>query len=109
MKTREEYDTIINDMKDKLGEENFALISDIVADLSTDYDGVIQADKSYQDEISKLNETKISLLETNNKLFSKIGNSNEEKKDPIIKEKEKEIAQENLTINDVIDSKGGLN
>lgn len=81
MKTREDYDKLIEEMKTKLG-ENFASVSDIVADLSTDYDSVIQMDKDYQTQIDNLRNEKVKLLETNNSLFSKVINTNKEQIDP---------------------------
>ena len=80
MKTREEYDNIINQIKDKLG-DNFANISDIIADLSTDYDSVIQSDLDYKSQIENLKGEKVKLLETNNNLFTQITNTKKEEID----------------------------
>lgn len=109
MKTREEYDKIVNDLKEKLG-DNFANVSDIIADLSTDYDSVIQADLSTKQTIQQLNNEKVQLLETNNKLFTQITNSKEPTKDPIIKKTEDDIKGQDkpLDINNIINEKGEL-
>ena len=107
MKTRDEYDNIINDIKTKLG-DNFASISDIIADLSTDYDTVIQAEKDNKASIDNLKNEKVQLLETNNKLFTQITNSKEPENDPIIQNKNNDIKDEPLDINNIINEKGDL-
>ena len=68
-------------MESNLG-DNFANISDLVAGLSTDYDGIIQADSNYKTEIEKIKNEKVKLLETNNNLFTQITNSKKENTDP---------------------------
>lgn len=109
MKTREDYDKIIDDIKTKLGDD-FSKISDVVADLSTDYDSVIAQDKQYQDDMQKLKDEKVQLLETNNKLFTQVTNKSQENKDPIEKKKQDEENNNKLlTLDDVVDEKGGLN
>jgi len=109
MKTREDYDKIIDDIKTKLGDD-FSKISDVVADLSTDYDSVIAQDKQYQDDMQKLKDEKVQLLETNNKLFTQVTNKAVENKDPIEKKKQDEENDNKLlTLDDVVDEKGGLN
>lgn len=110
MKTREDYDKIINDLKDKLGED-FSKVSDIVADLSTDYDSVIQQDNQYKQDIANLQGEKIQLLETNNKLFTQVTSKSPEHQDPIFKQEEKKQEENNannIKIDDVINEKGGL-
>jgi len=109
MKTREEYDKIINDIKTKLG-DNFANVSDLIADLSTDYDTVIQADKDYQDRIKNLDDQRVQLLETNNKLFTQVTNKNAPNDDPVItqKKQEQENQDEPLNINNIINEEGEL-
>ena len=111
MKTREQYDTIIANMKEKLGDD-FSKVSDIVADLSTDYDSVIQNDKEKDESITNLKNEKVQLLETNNKLFTQVTNTKTEKEDPIFEqEKDKQDEKDklkNISLDDVINEKGGL-
>ena len=106
MKTREEYDKIITDMQTALGDD-FSKISSIVADLSTDYDAVIQGEKDFQDKISKLNSEKVELLENNNKLFTQVTNKQEIQKDPVVEQEEKKET-ETININDIVDENGGM-
>ena len=109
MKTREEYDNIINDLKTKLG-DNFASVSDIIADLSNDYDTVIQADKDYNDRIQNLDNQRVQLLETNNKLFTQVTNNKAPSSDPVItqKKQEQDTQDERLNINNIINEEGEL-
>jgi len=113
MFSRDDYDKKIDDLKTKLG-DNFNLVSDIVAELSTDYDTVIQADKNYQDEIQGLKDEKVQLLETNNKLFTQVTSKTKENDlDDVlkgeVKKQEDEEKIQNISIDDVLDEKGGLN
>ena len=111
MKTREQYDTLIQNMKDKLGDD-FSKVSDIVADLSTDYDSVIQSDNDKNEAINTLKKEKVQLLETNNKLFTQVTNTKPEKEDSVFEEeKNKQDKQDkikNISLDDVINEKGGL-
>ena len=105
MYKREEYDEKINTIKTKLGDD-FAKVSDVIADLSLDYDSVLQNDEDKNKQIDKLKQEKIQVLETNNQLFAQITNKNSEHTDPVIKKKEDE--DKKITINDVINEKGEL-
>lgn len=110
MKTREEYDNIINALKSKLG-DNFANVSDIIADLSNDYDTIIQADNDYKSKIDDLNNQRVQLLETNNKLFTQITNKNPETKEEvedILNNKDDNEVDKPLSINEIVNEKGGL-
>lgn len=105
MYKREEYDEKINTIKTKLGDD-FAKVSDVIADLSLDYDSVLQNDEDKNKQIDKLKQEKIQVLETNNQLFAQITNKIPEHTDPVIKKKEDE--DKKITINDVINEKGEL-
>ena len=105
MYKREEYDEKINTIKTKLGDD-FAKVSDIIGDLSLDYDSVLQNDEDKNKQIDKLKQEKIQVLETNNQLFSQITNKIPEHIDPVIKKNEDE--DKKITINDVINEKGDL-
>lgn len=105
MYKREEYDEKINTIKTKLGDD-FAKVSDVIADLSLDYDSVLQNDEDKNKQIDKLKQEKIQVLETNNQLFSQITNKIPEHTDSVIKKNEDE--DKKITINDVINEKGDL-
>lgn len=107
MKTKQEYDQVVNDLRAKLGDD-FAKVSDIVADLSTDYDSVIQNAADKDKKIEKLNKEKVKLLETNNNLFTKVTNNNPETTDPIIEGEKKKQEITEITIDDVVNEKGEL-
>lgn len=107
MKTKQEYDQVVNDLRAKLGDD-FAKVSDIVADLSTDYDSVIQNAADKDKEIEKLNKEKVKLLETNNNLFTKVTNTNPETTDPIIEGENQKQEITEITIDDVVNEKGEL-
>ena len=106
MKTREEYDSIIDKIKTNLGDDNFSKISGEIAELSTDYDTVIQGEKDFKEKLDNLNAEKIQLLETNNKLFRQVTNTSKLDVDPVVKEEEEK--NQKIEINDFINEEGGM-
>lgn len=109
MKTREEYDEAITNMQNALGDD-FSKISSIVADLSTDYDSIIQSETDYKAQIDKITAEKIQLLETNNDLFRKVTNKSDLQQDPVITQEEQKIKDENekIAVDDFMSEEGGL-
>lgn len=107
MYKKEEYDSKVNEIKTKLGDD-FAKVSDIIADLSLDYDSVIQNDEDKNKQIDKLKQEKFQVLETNNKLFAQLTNKEPETKDPVIKNHEENGDNKPTTIDSVVNEKGDL-
>lgn len=104
MISKEEFETLINNLRDKLDETTVALVSEeILATISAYNNGFDEYTKSVE-EVEKLKGEKEELLKVNGKLYQRIGFDREEKEDNIedIKD-EKEIK-----IEDVIDEKGEL-
>lgn len=115
MFTREEYDEKIDKLKNQLG-DSFALVSDVVAELSTDYDAVLLADSNskkelenlkttHEAEINKMKEEKMKILEANNELFTKVRNNVQLPEDPVVKEEAQKYPTD---INNIINENGGL-
>lgn len=104
MISKEEFETLINNLRDKLDETTVALVSEeILATISAYNNGFDEYTKSVE-EVEKLKGEKEELLKVNGKLYQRIGFDKEEKEDNIEDAKD----EEEIKIEDVIDEKGEL-
>lgn len=104
MISKEEFETLINNLRDKLDETTVALVSEeILATISAYNNGFDEYTKSVE-EVEKLKSEKEELLKVNGKLYQRIGFDREEKEDNI----EDANDEEEIKIEDVIDEKGEL-
>lgn len=99
--TKEQFDSLSNEIQEKLGKENTALIADSLATLVTDTIAVNDSLAKKDAEIEKLKNEKESLIHTNGQLLQKISVGTEEKR----KEETKEEAKE-FSFKSAFDSKG---
>ena len=105
MISKEEFEKLINNLRDKLDETTVALVSEeILATISAYNNGFDEYEKSVE-EVEKLKGEKEELLKVNGKLYQRIGFDREEKEDNIDDSKDEE---EETKIEDVIDEKGEL-
>lgn len=105
MISKEEFEKLINNLRDKLDETTVALVSEeILATISAYNNGFDEYEKSVE-EVEKLKGEKEELLKVNGKLYQRIGFDREEKEDNIEDIKDEE---EETKIEDVIDEKGEL-
>lgn len=70
--TTEDFNKIINGMKEKLGNENTSKIADDLAILISDNANINKDLKTKDDTIQKLNTDKDTLINTNGKLLQQI-------------------------------------
>ena len=104
MISKEEFETLINNLRDKLDETTVALVSEeILATISAYNNGFDEYEKTVE-EVEKLKGEKEELLKVNGKLYQRIGFDREEKEDNIEDIKD----EEEIKIEDVIDEKGDL-
>lgn len=104
MISKEEFEKLINNLRDKLDETTVALVSEeILATISAYNNGFDEYTKSIE-EVEKLKGEKEELLKVNGKLYQRIGFDREEKKDNIEDTKD----EEEMKIEDVIDERGEL-
>ena len=104
MISKEEFEKLINKLRDKLDETTNALVSEeILATISAYNNGYDEYSKSTE-EVEKLKGEKEELLKVNGKLYQRIGFDKEEKEDNIEDGKD----EEEIKIEDVIDEKGEL-
>ena len=103
MLTKEEFESLINSIKEKLDETTQALISDDLVGVLSSYANAMDEIASLGEKIAGLETDKEELLKVNGKLFQKVGFDKEEEP-----EGEKVDDEPELTIEDVIDEKGEL-
>ena len=106
MLSKEEFEKLINNLKDKLDETTSALVSEeLLATLSAYNNGFDEYEKSVE-EVEKLKGEKEELLKVNGKLYQRIGFDKEEEKEDDKFEDDED--KEEIKIEDVIDEKGDL-
>ena len=105
MLTKEEFETLINSIKEKLDETTQALISDDLVGVLSSYGNALDEIASLGEKITGLETDKEELLKVNGRLFQKVGFDKEEEPEG---EKFEDVEDEKLEIEDVIDEKGEL-
>ena len=104
MLTKEEFETLISSIKEKLDETMQALISEDLIGVLSSYSNALDKIAELDEKVGKLEVDKEELLKVNGALFQKIGFEKEEEK----VEEENVDDGEKLEIEDVIDEKGEL-
>ena len=105
MISKEEFENLLNKLKEKLDDTTGALVSEeLLATLSAYNNGFDEYEKSIE-EVEKLKGEKEELLKVNGRLYQKIGFDKEDEKS---EEDKKEDDKEEIKIEDVIDEKGDL-
>lgn len=104
MISKEDFEKLIDNLRNKLDETTVALVSEeILATISAYNNGFDEYEKSIE-EVEKLKGEKEELLKVNGKLYQKIGFDKDEEDD----KEEVEPDEEEIKIEDVIDEKGEL-
>lgn len=106
MISKDDFENLMNALREKLDETTVALISDELLNIVSVYTTAYDEYESMKEEVDKLKNEKDELLKVNGKLYQRIGFDKVEEKDDNIEEKESD--EEELTIEDVIDEKGEL-
>ena len=104
MLSKEEYEKLTNNLREKLDETTVALVSEELLALISAYNTGYDEYSTSIEEVEKLKGEKEELLKVNGKLYQRIGF---DKEDEPAKEKEDSVEEE-TKIEDVIDEKGEL-
>ena len=104
MLNKEEFEKLINKVKDGLDETTSALISEDLLAIVSNYNSAVDSVEEMKTENEKLKADKEELLKVNGKLFQKIGFEKDEESST---EENKEEVEE-IKIEDIIDEKGDL-
>lgn len=107
MMTYEELETLVNSIREKIGEDASALISEDLLNIVSNYKLGIDEVEKLTSEVNTLKSEKDDLLKVNGRLFQKVGFEKEEVKDEIIEKHEDEKSADEI-IEDLIDEKGEI-
>ena len=105
MLTKEDFEKLINSIKEKLDETTQALVSEDLLGILSSYSNALDEMATLGEKMKKLEEDNAELLKVNGKLFQKIGFDKEEEEEV---EEEKVDDVEEVSIEDIIDEKGEL-
>ena len=107
MLSKEDFEKLVNKIKEGLDETTCALISEDLLSVISNYNMAVDTVEETKTENEKLKADKDELLKVNGRLFQKIGFDKEDAEDDGKKE-EKEDDKEEIKIEDVIDEKGEI-
>ena len=96
-------DDISNSIKEKLGDDNVALISDDLGMLITENNKSVNTIHDLNDKVSALEDKNKLLVDANSRLLSQIPMEKEESKE---QEKEESSKPKAFTLKDLFDEKG---
>lgn len=102
--TKEDFEVLINSIKDKINETDSALISDDLLGIVSSYSNLTDEITSLKEENAKLVGEKEELLKVNGKLFQKVGFEKEEVKEDVIPKDD----EEEIKLEDIIDERGDM-
>lgn len=105
MLTKEEFESLISSIKEKLDETTQALVSEDLLGVLSSYSNAVDEIANLGEKITKLEDDNAELLKVNGKLFQKIGFENEEQEDVL---PEDEVKEEEISIEEIVDEKGEL-
>ena len=105
MLTKEEFESLISSIKEKLDETTQALVSEDLLGVLSSYSNAVDEIASLGEKLTKLEGDNAELLKVNGKLFQKIGFENEEEQEVL---PEEEVKEEEISIEEIIDEKGEL-
>lgn len=103
MLTKEEFESLINSIKEKLDETTQALVSEDLLGVLSSYSNAVDEVASLGEKLTNMENDNAELLKVNGKLFQKIGFEKEEEKETPLEEEKEEIS-----IEEVVDEKGEL-
>ena len=106
MLSKEEFEKLINTIKDGLDETASALISEDLLNVVANYNEAVDGTEEIKAENEKLKADKDELLKVNGRLFQKIGFEKEDEGEQTPEEKDDDV--EEIKIEDVIDEKGEI-
>ena len=103
----EDYKKFVENMQNKLGKENSAIISDDLATLISDNISMNEEISKRDNEIKEKNELNQKLVSANSSLLRQVGTSFFEEEKPTRKES-KEDTEEKISWEDCFDKKGNF-
>lgn len=103
MMTKDEFESVVNSIKEGLDETTSALISEDLLKIVASYSNALADIEEKRVKIEELTKTNEDLLKVNGRLFQEIGFDKKEEEVEEVKEEAEE-----MTVEDIIDEKGEL-
>ena len=104
----EKFNETINHIKEKVGEENSALISDELISLMTEHKSLTEQNNEQAEQITTLKAEKDDLVNANAKLFRRIGFEDEQKTTFAQDNNQQNEEVKEIQIGDIINDKGDI-
>ncbi|MBO7731344.1 MAG: hypothetical protein J6S67_02275 [Methanobrevibacter sp.] len=104
----DKFNETIDHIKEKVGEENSALISDELISLMTEHKCLTEQDNDKAKQIETLKSEKDDLVNANAKLFRRLGFEDEQKTSFVTPNNTEVESVEEIKIGDIINQKGEL-
>lgn len=104
----DKFNETIDHIKEKVGEENSALISDELISLMTEHKCLTEQDNDKAKQIETLKSEKDDLVNANAKLFRRLGFEDEQKTSFTTPDNTPQQSVEEIKLGDIINQKGEL-
>lgn len=104
----DKFNETIDHIKEKVGEENSALISDELISLMTEHKCLTEQDNDKAKQIETLKSEKDDLVNANAKLFRRLGFEDEQKTSFTTPDNTEKESVEEIKLGDIINQKGEL-
>lgn len=105
MLTKEDFENLINETRDKLDDKSKALVSEDMLGIMGNYNSLLTTLNDRDQELEKLRGENDELLKVNGRLFQKIGFDKKEEKESLPLENK---VEEKIGIENLINEKGEL-
>lgn len=105
MLTKEDFENLINETRDKLDDKSKALVSEDMLGIMGNYNSLLTTLNDRDQELEKLKNENDELLKVNGRLFQKIGFDKKEEKETLPLETK---VDEKIGIENLINEKGEL-
>lgn len=105
MLTKEDFENLINETRDKLDDKSKALVSEDMLGIMGNYNSLLTTLNDRDQELEKLKNENDELLKVNGRLFQKIGFDKKEEKETLPLETK---VEEKIGIDNLINEKGEL-
>jgi hypothetical protein len=105
MLTKEDFENLINETRDKLDDKSKALVSEDMLGIMGNYNSLLTTLNDRNQELEKLKNENDELLKVNGRLFQKIGFDKKEEKETLPLETK---VEEKIGIDNLINEKGEL-
>ena len=104
----DKFNETINHIKEKVGEENSALISDELIALMTEHKTLTEQNEENNKKIETLKSEKDDLVSANSKLFRRLGFEDEQKTTYTNSQTQQNEEVKEIQIGDIINDKGDI-